>query len=141
MVIKGLLISCKREVKVFKNGQESKDKLWITLKDVKLSDEKKKEIDEAFKDSGKNMTPEWVKNFEGYVNVSTQYPLPCMDADGNEYGSIERLIQEDKYPFMGAEVLLSMNVKEGAVYPNSIKFLKEGTPFNPFTEFDNYEED
>lgn len=140
MVIKGKLITCKREVKNF-GGSDTKDKLWITLAEVTLSKDKKEELDKAFKDAGKKMTPEWIKNFDGYVNVSTQYDLPCIDADGNEYASIERLIKEDKYPYMGADVLLSMNVKDGAVYPNSIKFLTEGKPFNPFSEFDNYEED
>ena len=42
---------------------------------------------------------------------------------------------------MGAEVKLSLNVKDGAVYPNSIIFLTEGKPFNAFAEFDNDEED
>ena len=43
MVIKGKLIICKRQVKEFK-GKEVKEKLYVTLAEVKLSDEKMKEI-------------------------------------------------------------------------------------------------
>lgn len=140
MIIKGNLIVCKRQVKEFK-GRETKEKLFITLADVELSDKKKKELQEAFKNAGKNFTPAWVKKFEGYVNVATEFELPCRDLDGKDHESIEALIKEDGFPYMGAEVKLSLNVKDGAVYPNSIIFLTEGKPFNAFAEFDNDEED
>ena len=57
MVIKGKLVVCKRQAKEF-NGKSTDEKLWITLKDVELSDKKMKELKEAFKDSGKKFTPE-----------------------------------------------------------------------------------
>ena len=41
MIVKGKLIKCKREVKEFKKGT-SKNKLWITLAEVKLSDDQLK---------------------------------------------------------------------------------------------------
>ena len=140
MVIKGKLITCKRQIKKFEKA-ETKNKLWLTLAEVELSEKKLKELEEAYKESGKKFTPDWVKNFEGYVNLSTDFELPCKDPDGNEYASIERFIIEDAFPYMGAECKVSVNVKEGAVYPNSIVFLSEGTPFNPFAEFDNDDED
>ncbi|MBQ1572433.1 MAG: hypothetical protein IIZ78_14995 [Clostridiales bacterium] len=140
MVIKGKLITCKREVKEFK-GKVSKEKLYVTLAEVKLSDEKMKEIQAAFQDAGKNFTPAWVKKFEGYVNLATEFELPCKDLEGNEHESVEEYIKESKFPYMGAEVKVSLNVKDGAVYPNSIIFLTEGKPYNPFAEFDNDDED
>ena len=140
MIIKGDLITCKRQVKEFK-GKETKEKLFITVADVKLNKEKETELKNAFKDAGKNFTPDWIKNFKGYVNVSTEFELPCRDLQGEEHDSIEKFIQEDKFPYMGAEVKLSLNVKEGAIYPNSIMFLSEGKPYNPFAEFDNDDED
>lgn len=140
MVIKGKLITCKREVKEFK-GKVSKEKLYVTLAKVKLSDEKMKEIQAAFQDAGKNFTPAWVKKFEGYVNLATEFELPCKDLEGNEHESVEGYIKESKFPYMGAEVKVSLNVKDGAVYPNSIIFLTEGKPYNPFAEFDNDDED
>lgn len=140
MVIKGKLITCKRQVKEFK-GKESKEKLYVTLAEVTLNDSKKKELQDAFKDAGKNFTPEWVKNFKGYVNLATEFELPCRDLDGADHDSIEDWLVDSKFPYMGAEVKCSLNVKEGAVYPNAIVFLSEGTPYNPFGEFDNDEED
>ena len=140
MVIKGKLITCKREQKEFK-GKTSKEKLYVTLAEVVLSKKKKDELTEAFKDAGKNFTPAWVKKFEGYVNLATEFELPCKDLEGNEHESIEDYIKESKFPYMGAEVKASLNVKDGAVYPNSIIFLSEGKPYNPFAEFDNDEED
>ena len=140
MVIKGKLITCKREVKEFR-GKASKEKLYVTLAEVELSKKKKDELTEAFKDAGKNFTPAWVKKFEGYVNLATEFELPCKDLEGNEHESIEDYIKESKFPYMGAEVKASLNVKDGAVYPNSIIFLTEGKLYNPFAEFDNDEED
>lgn len=140
MVIKGKLITCKREQKEFK-GKTSKEKLYVTLAEVELSKKKKDELTEAFKDAGKNFTPAWVKKFEGYVNLATEFELPCKDLEGNEHESIEDYIKESKFPYMGAEVKASLNVKDGAVYPNSIIFLSEGKPYNPFAEFDNDDED
>ena len=140
MVIKGKLITCKRESREFK-GKVSKEKLYVTLAEVKLSKEKMAEIQDAFKDAGKNFTPAWVKKFEGYVNLATEFELPCKDLKGNEHESVEDYIKESKFPYMGAKVKASLNVKDGAVYPNSIIFLTEGKPYNPFAEFDNDDED
>lgn len=140
MIIRGKLITCKRQVKEFK-GKETKEKLYITLAEVELTDKKKKELQEAFKDAGKNFTPAWVKKFEGYVNLATEFELPCRDLEEKEHDSIEAFIQETKFPYLGAEVKASINVKDGAVYPNSILFLSEGKPYNPFGEFDNDDED
>lgn len=138
MVIKGKLITCKRQVKEFK-GREVKEKLYVTIADVELTKDKKQELEGAFKDAGKNFTPSWLKKFEGYVNLATEYELPCKDLEGGEHDSIEEFIKT--FPYMGAEVKVSLNVKEGAVYPNALIFLSEGKPFNPFAEFDNDDED
>lgn len=138
MILKGKLIKCKREVKEFKKGK-SEEKLFITLSDVNISDDKMEELKEAFKDAGKQFTPDWIKNFEGYVNVSTKFELPVRLLDGNDCMSIEDAIA-DGLKFVGADVKMSINVKEGAVYPNAIVMLSEGAAFDPFAEFDNEEE-
>ena len=148
MVVKGKLITCKREVKNF-GKRETEEKLWITLADAELTKEQQAELEAAFKDAGKSFTPAWVKKFEGYINVSTQYDLPYILGkalkeaypDVEEKGdSILKLIQGG-FPYLGADVKLSLNVKEGAVYPLSIKILSEGKPFNPYSEFDDDDED
>ena len=148
MVVKGKLITCKREVKEF-GKRQSEEKLWITLAEAVIDPEQQKELEEAFKDAGKNFTPAWVKKFEGYVNVSTQYDLAYIlgkavkeaHPETEEKGdSILKLIK-DGFPYIGADVKLSLNVKEGAVYPVAVKFLSEGKPFNPYAEFEDDEED
>ena len=139
-VVKGKLITCKREEKEFK-GKRIKEKIYLTLAEVKLSDEKMKEIKEAFKDSGKSFTPDWVKNFKGYVNLSTEYPVPCKDIAGNTFDSIEDFIKSEKFPWMGAEVKVALNIKEGAIYPISLIFISEGEAFDPFAAFADDDED
>ena len=148
MLIRGKLITCKKEVKEFEKRQ-TEEKLWITLAEVTLDEEQKAELNEAFKYAGKKFTPEWIKNFTGYVNTSTQFDLAYrlgkslaeklsdFDSEGQ---SVLDLIKAG-FPYMGAEVKLSLKVQEGAVYPNAIKFLTEGNAFNPFAEFDDEEED
>lgn len=140
MVIRGKLITCKRQVKEFK-GKDVKEQLYVTLAEADLPKKKLDALKEIFKDSGPKFTPDWVKKFEGYVNLKTEFSLPCRDLEGNEHESIEDFIRETKFPFMGADVKVSINLKEGAVYPSALIFLSEGKPFNPFSEFDNDDED
>jgi len=132
MIIKGKLIKCARTVKEFK-GKAQPEKLYITLAEVKKLDD---EIVEAFKDSGKTFTPEWVKNFEGFVNLSTQYDLPARDLKDRQFDSVLDMFADENFPWMGAEVGVSVNIKKGAIYPKAIKFYTEGTEFDAFSEFD-----
>lgn len=141
MVIKGKLITCKREAKSFNGKKESKEMLHLTLAEVDLSKKQLDELLEAFKDSGKKFTPDWLQDFKGYVNLKTQFDLPCRDLEGGEHGSVEDFLVDSKFPYIGAEVKISVKKAEGALYPNSLMFLSEGKPFNPFAEFDNDEED
>ena len=140
MIIKGKLIVCKRTIKEFK-GKEQKEKLYIALAEVKLSDEKLTELKEAFKDAGNKFTPSWLKKFDGYVNLATEFELPCIDLDGDKHDSVEDFIKNEKFPWISAECKVSVNIKDGALYPNSIKFLSEGKQFDAFAEFDNDDED
>ena len=135
MIISGKLIECKRTVKEYDKKRKSEEKLFISLAESNISREQFDEIRATFADAGKNFTPEWVKNYAGYVNVSTKFELPFRDINGNQYDSIEDAIA-DGLKWMGADVKLCINIKEGAIYPVAIKFLTEGKSFNPFAEFD-----
>lgn len=135
MIIKGKLIECKRQEKEFDKKRRTEEKLFIALAEVELSDKQMEELKEAFKDAGKNFTPGWIKDFEGYVNLSTKYEMPYRDLEGNEYNSIEGGIASG-LAWVGAEVAVSVKIKEGAVYPQSLVFKSEGTAFNAFAEFD-----
>lgn len=133
MLVEGKLIECKRTVKELK-GRKTDEKLFISLAEVKLSKDKLAELKEVYKDSGDKFTPEWVKNFDGYVNISTKFELPMVSPDGHKFDSIEDYIA-DGNAVIGATVKLSLNLKEGAVYPKAIVMLTEGTPYDPFEEF------
>lgn len=134
MIIKGKLIKCNRQVKTFK-GREQAEKLYLTIAEV---DELPKEIVDAFAESGKAFTPEWVKNFEGFVNLATQYELPCRDLRGVDHDNIEDFIKD--FDWKGADVEVSVNVKKGAIYPKALMFVTEGEPFDVFAEFDKKSE-
>lgn len=134
MIVKGKLIKCNRTKKIFK-GREQAEKLYLTIADAKVKDEDMAEIEKAFAESGKAFTPEWVKKFEGFVNLATKFDLPCMDIRGLKHDSIEDEIA-DGLKWFKADVAVSINAKPGAVYPVSIKFLSEGEEIDAFAEFD-----
>lgn len=134
MVVKGKLIKARRMVKEFK-GQKSDEKLYITLAEVKLTDEQMKTLKDAFKESGKKFTPSWITDFEGFVNVATKFELPAKSYGGQKYDSLEDLIA-DEPNYYQADVRLSLNVKDGAIYPKAIVFDGEGKEFDPFADMD-----
>lgn len=140
MIIKGKLIKCKREVKEFDKKRRSEEKLFITLAEADVDAVMIDKLQEVFKDSGSKFTPDWVKNFDGYVNLSTKYELPFRDVNKVEYSSIEAAI-ENGLKWIGAEVKVSVNLKEGALYPSSLIMLTEGEAHNAFAEFDNEDEE
>ena len=148
MIIKGKLGYCKREVKKF-GDRETKEKLFISLKDVdSITKEQWDEIKKVFNEVGKKFTPEWVKDFKGYVNIASQYEVPVRqsvnDKFEKEYKTIDELIAAG-FPWYVAECRVSVNLKSddkaNAIYPKSIIIDSEGTAFNAFDEFDNDTED
>ena len=136
MVVKGKLIKARRQSKTFK-GKEQEEKLYVTLSDVELTKEQQEELKEAFKEAGKKFTPSWIDNFEGYVNVSTKFEIPTKGYDGKKYASLEDYIADEMPNFYKAIVRLSLNVKDGAVYPKAIIFDTEGEEFDPFVDFED----
>ena len=136
MIVKGKLIKARRQSKTFK-GKEQEEKLYVTLSDVELTKEQQEELKEAFKEAGKKFTPSWIDNFEGYVNVSTKFEIPTKGYDGKKYTSLEDYIADEMPNFYNAIVRLSLNVKDGAVYPKAIIFDTEGEEFDPFADFED----
>lgn len=135
MLIKGTLIKCNREAKTFK-GVTGEPRLYISLANVVLTDVQMKEIEECFKDSGNKFTPSWVKEKNGYVNVSTKYELPCDLFGKCKFDSIEDAISDGELNYFKSEVTLSVNLKDGAIYPKAIRIDVDGEPLDPFEDFD-----
>lgn len=137
MIINGLLCEAKRTVKTFSNNKKSEEKLFISIKNVTLTDAQMQELKDAFAESGKKFTPAWITDFEGYINTSTKFELPFRY--GKQEGSLEDLIA-DGFAWKNAPVRLSLQVKEGAVYPKAIIIDGEGEEFDAFSEFADAED-
>lgn len=120
--VNGILIEGRRSKKVF-NGREN-EFLWVSLAEVELSDENKKILKDAFKESGAKFTPEWVKNFDGYVNTKSIYDINAVDVKGKKT-TLETMLTEHN-DLIGSKVVLALSVKNGAVYPFALKFLEYG---------------
>lgn len=130
VVVKGKLIKAREEVKEFK-GRKTPTKFYITLAEVEKTDAIAT-MASAFANSGEKFTPSWIKEFDGFVNLSTKYDLPTMDTNNQRYPSLQTLIN-DGFAFMGADVTMVVDVKDGALYPKAIKFDSDGAEYDPFS--------
>lgn len=86
----------------------------------------------AYESVGAKMTPEWFKEQNGYINLTTIFDIPVQDVDGNRI-NLGVLTQSDTA--IGSEVKVKIRQKEGAIYPMALKVLKEGERQDPFTDF------
>ena len=139
LVVRGLLCECRRTNKKFKNGKDSGEKLFVSLKNVELTKEDKKMLVDVFATVGSKFRPSWVTDFKGYVNTSTQFELPVKFID-KEYKSVEEFITENDFPWKNADVSLALNIKEGAVYPKAMKIHSQGQEVSPFDDFEEDED-
>ena len=125
IIIRGKLIKCSKKEKEFKGKSTGVKKL-----------------NDAFKESGNKFTPTWIKNFEGFVNLSSKYDIPVKVMDNpesdfdDEYESIVDLCEQAHYPWCGSVVRVSVNIKDGAVYPKAICIDKCGESYNPLDDFE-----
>lgn len=134
LIIKGELIKARREAKEFR-GRKQAEKFCISLANVVLSDEQKEIIKSAYVNSGENFTPTWVKEMNGYVNLSTSFDVPVKHIDGVTEPSFEKSI-ENGFPFMHSKVQVALAIKDGAIYPKAIKVDSEGELYNAFADFE-----
>lgn len=139
IIVTGRVCEFRRTVKKFNNGKESENKLFVSLKGVELNDKKLEVIKEAFAEASKKFIPQWVKDFKGYINVSTQFELPCR-YNGKEYKSTEDFIADENFIINNALVRLSLNVKDSAIYPNALDIITEGEEIDKFADFDGDDE-
>lgn len=141
IIIRGKLIKCSKKEKEFK-GKSTGVRTFITLAEVELNDDQRKKLNDAFKESGNKFTPTWIKNFEGFVNLSSKYDIPVKVMDNpdsdfdDDYASIVDLCEQAHYPWYGSIVRMSINIKDGAVYPKAICIDKCGERYNPLDDFE-----
>ena len=137
ITVKGKLIKAVKQAKTF-NGVKGKEKTYLTLADVQLADKQKEVFKNAYKECGKKYTPSWITDFNHFVNVSTIYNVPTRnEVNDEEYEDI--LQAEQDMPTHGSLVSMSLNIKNGAIYPKAIVIYTEGEEYDPCKDIENAE--
>lgn len=127
VIVKGVLTSARIGTTKF----DDKEKNRLSIKSDNLPYE---ELDEAYKGSGSRLTPKWLKDRTGFINLSSKFDIPVKDLNGRKI-TFEELCE--KSTVCGSEVLCSIVIKEGCVYPQALMVVKEGEERDPFAAFDN----
>lgn len=83
----------------------------------------------AYDNVGPKLTPAWLKNRDGYINLSSIYEIPIKDALGKLI-DFETWVSE--YNALGAKVKVSIKQKDGAIYPQALMVLEDGEDRDPF---------
>lgn len=89
----------------------------------------------AYEGTRTSFIPQWYKEQEGYMNLSSVYDIPCRY--GNDKFTFSDWIS--KYNDLTApnsEVCIRIRQKDGAVYPVAIDILKDGEVADVWDGFD-----
>lgn len=85
----------------------------------------------AYDNVGTKLTPSWLKNRDGYINLSSIYSIPVMNVRGNQIDFDDWLAD---YNVLGSKIKVSIKQKDGAIYPEAIKVLEDGEERDPFAD-------
>lgn len=127
LVLSGTLTAFRHGVNKFDKDTE---KYYLSIKADSLPQEIRDKIREKyFGDAKEKFIPDPFK--EGadpdntYINLKSLYEIPVFrEGTGNKKYSFDEVIaMGDGLPPYGSEVLLSMRLKEGAVYPLALKIV------------------
>lgn len=127
LVLSGTLTSFRHGVNKFDKDTE---KYYISIKADSLPSELRDQIREKyFADTKDKFIPDTFK--EGadpentYVNLKSLYEIPVFkEGTGNKKYSFQEVIDMgDGLPPYGSEVLLSIRLKEGSLYPLALKIV------------------
>ena len=130
-VIKGTLINVRKGTS--KYDDKIKTRFSVVLDDSDYT-EFYETCENAYADSGSRMTPKWLKERNGYVNLTSNYDVPTKDAN-NRVTTLEELIQA-RADLNGSLAQVCVRIKEGSVYPISIKISAYGEERDLFSCFD-----
>lgn len=119
-------------VKATHGASRYDDKVKYRLS-IKLSDTDLTEFDAVYADTPKKLQPKWYKDETGYISLNSNFDIPTMDPKGSEVMLSD--IMASDFTLIGAEVGVSVVLKDGAVYPKSIRIISEGEPSDPFADF------
>lgn len=128
VIVEGIVVSARIGTSRF----DDKEKCRLSIKcDPSKLDYAK--FDKAYEKSGSRLTPNWVKDKDGYINLNSKFDIPVKDINGKVI-SFEEFTE--KSTALGSVIKLSLTIKEGAVYPVAFKVLEEGEELNPFEGLD-----
>lgn len=86
-------------------------------------------IDECYANVGRKLTPKWVSERNGYVNVASKFDIPVKLSTG-------KIITFEEFTEMttclGSKVRFNLRLKEGVCYPIAIVVIEPGEEINPF---------
>lgn len=126
LVIEGVVTSAR--VGTSKFDDTIKNRLSVKCEDGVIPYD---EIKPYYEGVGSKLTPKWVKDENGYINVSSKFDIPVKDSLGNIISFSD--FAESRTP-IGSKVRLSITVKEGCVYPNAFVVLEDGKEVDPFKD-------
>ena len=123
LIIEGVVVSARYGATKF----DDNNKYRVAIKSDSIN------YDEihAYDNVGTKLTPSWLKNRDGYINLSSIYSIPVMDVRGKQIDFDDWLAE---YNVLGSLVKVSIKQKDGAIYPEAIKVLEDGEERNPFAD-------
>ena len=124
VIVEGIVVSARIGTSRF--DENVKNRISIKCEPNTLDYAK---FEKAYENSGSRLTPNWVKDKDGYINLSSKFDIPCKDLRGKAI-TFEEFTE--KTTALGSTVKLSLTIKEGAVYPVAFKILEEGEEIDPF---------
>lgn len=86
-------------------------------------------LDEAYSTSGSKLTPKWLKERTGYINLASKYDIPLKAKNGRQMTFDEFL---NTPTVLGSTIRINVMVKEGSVYPMAFIVLEDGEASDPF---------
>lgn len=123
LIIEGVVVSARYGATKF----DDNNKYRIALKSDSIN------YDEihAYDNVGTKLTPSWLKNRDGYINLSSIYSIPVMNTLGKQIDFDDWLAE---YNVLGSKIRVSIKQKDGAIYPEAIKVLEDGEERDPFAD-------
>ena len=108
------------------------DKYRVTIK----SDDIPYDEIKAYDNTKSSFIPDWYKDRNGYINLSSKYDIPCRY--GNEkFMFFEWINGATDLTAPGSNVVIRIRQKDGSVYPVAIDILSDGEIADVWEGFDN----
>lgn len=86
-------------------------------------------IEKAYANVGSKLTPSWLKEKTGYINISSKFDIPCKTVTKKEI-TFETFTEMTTA--IGSKIKLALTLKEGAIYPQAFIILEDGEEIDPF---------